>query len=78
MVLLSSISFTKEDSEHLLGDLEEEYCYICSRFGKQKADLWYYKQVVSSFWPLVSLSFKRLFSWKILNWINSEISRLLR
>jgi len=46
----------KKDRESVQGDLEEEYyTTILPKFGSGKAKLWYWKQVVWSIWPIVSM-----------------------
>lgn len=43
---------SEEYRENLVGDLIEEYNEIQARFGECYAKIWFYKQVVASFWPL--------------------------
>jgi hypothetical protein len=43
---------SKKDREHLIGDLAEEYLEVRAKFGQRAANFWYYKQVISSIWPL--------------------------
>jgi hypothetical protein len=44
---------SKKDREYLIGDLDEEYLEVLAKFGRRWADIWYYKQVVASAWPLI-------------------------
>ena len=43
----------KEEREVVIGDLVQEYNHITQRFGKRRADIWFYKQVMWSLWPLL-------------------------
>jgi hypothetical protein len=51
----------------LVGDLEERYKFIFDKFGKAKADFWYWSQAIGSTGPIVWAWFKtpvlRLFGW---------------
>ncbi|MBV9960115.1 MAG: hypothetical protein JO360_16940 [Acidobacteria bacterium] len=53
------LMLSKEEREHLIGDLAEEYSEIESIHGERFANLWYSKQAVASAWPLI---------WKALRW----------
>lgn len=44
---------TKEEREYVLGDLAEEFALYQSKYGVRFAKVWYYKQVVSSVWPIL-------------------------
>jgi transcriptional regulator with XRE-family HTH domain len=44
---------TKAERVYLIGDLAEEYDELSSRFGRQAANLWYYRQIVTSLRPLM-------------------------
>jgi hypothetical protein len=55
------------DCEALIGDLEELYRNLVERLGKTRADLWYTKQVLTSIWPLLSSSVRRLGSSTVVN-----------
>lgn len=50
---LFQLLISKENRENMLGDLAEEYAYIQTKFGARKAKVWYYKQALSSIWPLL-------------------------
>ncbi len=50
---------SKDDRESLIGDLTEEYLEILSKSGRRVADFWYYKQVLSSIWPLTKKAIRR-------------------
>jgi len=43
---------TKAERVYLVGDLEEEYFEVLSKFGRFQAKLWFYKQVACSLLPL--------------------------
>lgn len=45
---------TKEDRENLIGDLAEEFVDIQAKHGTTFARVWYWKQVTSSAWPLLT------------------------
>jgi len=43
----------KEERAAVIGDLVEEYRLMLRRFGRRRADVWFYKQVIFSMWPFV-------------------------
>jgi hypothetical protein len=43
----------RKDRDEVIGDLRESYGHVVGRFGKRKADIWFYKQVAGSLWPLL-------------------------
>jgi hypothetical protein len=43
----------KEVRAAVIGDLVEEYRLMLHRFGRRRADFWFYKQVFFSIWPFV-------------------------
>jgi hypothetical protein len=54
--------------EAFLGDLQERYARKLPRLGKQRADWWYRKQVLTSLWPLARSFGRRVslgFVWRI-------------
>jgi len=51
---------TKPERIYLIGDLEEEYSELASKFGVWKAKLWFYKQVFDSLRPLMYRSLSRI------------------
>lgn len=55
----------RTDRESLLADLEEEYPDVCEKFGKRRADFWYWKQIVASLYPLFVTALIRLRKWAI-------------
>ena len=44
----------------MTGDLVEEYSRILERFNKRRADIWFYKQVVGSVFPLLRRALLRI------------------
>ena len=49
------------DRKCLPGDLAEEYAtYIVPKFGRRRADFWYWKQVITSIWPILWPRIRRL------------------
>jgi hypothetical protein len=50
----------KEEREVIIGDLVEEYGRIMQRFGQGHADIWFYKQVILSVWPLLRRAVARV------------------
>lgn len=66
--------FQKEERDILIGDLTEAYGRILRRFSKRRADIWFYKQVFGSVWPL----FRRaLFKIGALVWLGRILRRLI-
>jgi hypothetical protein len=64
---------SKEDREYLIGDLEEEFIEVQAKFGSKKASVWYYKQVMTSIWPLMRKGIRvGLLAW-IGEWIRRRI-----
>jgi hypothetical protein len=43
----------KNEREIVVGDFIESYSHVLSRFSKRRADLWFYKQVAGSLFPLL-------------------------
>jgi hypothetical protein len=64
---------TKEERANIPGDLEEEFKQIAAKHGARYAKLWYYKQVVSSAWPLI----RKAAGWGLLASIGAWIRRLI-
>jgi hypothetical protein len=50
----------KEERAPVIGDLIEEYRYIQRRFGRRHANIWFYKQVITSVWPFVRFTLARI------------------
>lgn len=64
----------KEERDVLIGDLIEEYGKIKQRFTKQRADIWYYKQVGGSLFPLAR---RTLLKMGALVWLGRILRRLI-
>ncbi|HEY0738867.1 MAG TPA: hypothetical protein VGD69_28365 [Herpetosiphonaceae bacterium] len=58
------------EREMLIGDLEEERDEILKKFGKRQAEIWYWQQVATSFWPLLIATIKRIVMRSIRRWIS--------
>jgi hypothetical protein len=43
----------REERDVVIGDLVEGYRLVLQRFNKRRADIWFYKQVLGSLWPLL-------------------------
>lgn len=64
---------SKRDQEYLIGDLAEEYLEIQSKLGRKAANIWYYRQVSSSIWPLS----KKAIRWRLLARFGDWVRRLM-
>jgi hypothetical protein len=64
---------SKKDREYLIGDLDEEYLEVQAKFGRRLADVWYYKQVATSAWPMM----RKAVGWGLLASIGAWIRRLI-
>ena len=53
----------KKQRDGLLGDLNEEYPEVYATFGPRLAGIWYWKNVLFSFGPLLVQSVARLVQW---------------
>ncbi len=62
---------SKRDREHLIGDLSEEYMEVRAKFGRRAANVWYYKQVVTSIWPLS----RKAVRWGLVAWVGEWVRR---
>lgn len=63
----------KRDRENLIGDLAEEYVEVQLKFGTMAANIWYYKQVFTSAWPLILKAIRiGLIAW-VGEWIRRRI-----
>jgi sulfatase maturation enzyme AslB (radical SAM superfamily) len=63
---LAYMLLPRSDRENVLGDLAEEYPSIVMKFGQRRAQIYFYKQVLASIWPLVR---KSLVKWGAVGWI---------
>jgi len=66
----------KKVREPLLGDLEEEYQEIHEQFGERPARLWFYKQVLTSLWPMLQSTGRTLVKWGLIGWLEEFIRRI--
>jgi hypothetical protein len=64
---------SKKDREYLIGDLDEEYLEVRAKFGPRLADIWYYKQVATSAWPMI----RKAVRWGLLSTIGMWIRRFI-
>jgi len=64
---------SKTDRDYVIGDLAEEFVQVCAKFGRHKAQIWYYKQVLSSVWPLFSKAMRLGFVAWAEEWIRRRI-----
>jgi hypothetical protein len=69
--LLLLVLRTKEERANIPGDLEEEFKEIAAKHGARFAKLWYYKQVVSSAWPLI----QKAIGWGLLTGVGEWFQR---
>jgi hypothetical protein len=65
---------SKKDREILIGDFIEEYGDVLSRFNKRRADIWFYKQVGGSLFPLLRRALLRVGA---LVWLGRILRRLI-
>ncbi len=63
----------RNERDEVIGDLIETYGHVLRRFGKARADLWFYRQVVGSIAPLVRRCFVRIGA---LIWLGRILRRL--
>jgi hypothetical protein len=61
--------------EAFLGDLQERYGKKLKRLGKTRADWWYWKQVVTSLWPLARSAGRKV-SWGMVSRVAAFVLRL--
>jgi hypothetical protein len=64
----------KEERDMFIGDVIEEYGKILERFTKRRADIWFYKQVGGSLFPLVR---RTLFKIGTFVWLGRILRRLI-
>jgi len=71
---LLHILLPSEEREFVIGDLIEEYSQVFERFGKRRADTWFYKQVAGSLLPLLRRTILRIGA---LVWLGRILRRLI-
>lgn len=64
----------KEERDEIIGDLIEGYEQVFWRFDKQRADIWFYKQVGGSLLPLFRRALLRIGA---LVWLGRILRRLI-
>ncbi len=64
----------RDERDFVIGDLIEGYGEISTRFNKRRADLWFYKQVAGSLWPLLR---RALLEIQALAWLGRILRRLV-
>jgi DNA-directed RNA polymerase specialized sigma24 family protein len=64
----------RDERDAVIGDLIEAYVHIVDRFGKARADVWFYKQVVGSLWPLLKRAVLKIGA---LAWLGQVLRRLI-
>lgn len=65
---------SRAERENLIGDLQEEYLEVHSKFGKPKANIWYYKQVFTSLYPLIR---RFVIKWGLIGVIGKWVSKII-
>jgi len=65
------------DRAAVLGDLEEQFRDLQQRYGDRKARVWYYAQVSSFVWPLVTRVGGKLVRWGGMAWAVDVVRRWL-
>lgn len=65
---------TKEDRKNIIGDLREEYAEVLLRFGDKGARVWFYKQALTSLFPLAS---RFVVKWGLFGWLRNSIRRFI-
>jgi hypothetical protein len=66
-----------ENRDEIIGDLEEEYQLLNQRHGRRKARVWYYSQVVFSFWPFAERKVRSLAKWGAIGWVADVIRQII-
>ena len=61
------IFLPRRDRISLPGDLTEEYKEYLAMFGKRKAEIWYWKQVVTSVAPIIRAWARRMVKWTLIS-----------
>lgn len=64
----------REERDVVIGDLLEAYVRVLARFNKRQADIWFYKQVLGSLWPLMKKAALRIGG---LVWLGRILRRLI-
>jgi hypothetical protein len=64
----------KEERDVVIGDLIEDYFRVLERFNKRYADIWFYKQVIGSLFPLLRRAVLKIGA---LVWLGRILRRLI-
>jgi len=64
----------REDRNIVIGDLVEGYGHVLRRFDRRRADIWFYKQVGGSLFPLLRRALLRIGA---LVWLGRILRRLI-
>ena len=64
----------REEREEVIGDLIESYGRVVRRFGLRRANIWFYKQVAGSLFPLARRALLRIGT---LVWLGRFLRRLI-
>lgn len=64
----------KDERDVVIGDLIEEYANVLERFNKRRADIWFYKQVGGSLFPLMRRAVVKIGA---LVWLGRVLQRLV-
>jgi len=64
----------KDERDVVIGDLIEDYGTVLKRFGKRRADIWLYKQVIGSVGPLIRRALLKIGA---LVWLGRILRRLV-
>jgi len=68
------ILLRREERDVVIGDLIEDYVRVLKRFNKRRADMWFYKQVGGSLFPLLRRALVRIGA---LVWLGRVLRRLI-
>lgn len=63
-----------DEREFVIGDLIEGYSQVLRRFDKQRADIWFYKQVAGSLLPLLRRALLKIGAFV---WLGRVLQRLI-
>lgn len=67
----------RNQREPVMGDLAEDFQRLVTHFGRRKAVVWYYAQVVMSFWPYLERALAKLLRWGVFGWIAEKFGRFI-
>ena len=71
------LCLSKQNADAMQGDLDEGYRDMEVRFGRRRAQVWYWKEVAVSVWPLLNNLVDKLVRWGIGGWIADLFRRKL-